>query len=900
MVTKILVVDDEPHFEIIVTKTFRREVQNGEYLLHFASNGVNALSILEDHPDIDVVLTDINMPQMDGLTLLEHLNRKYPHLITVIISAYSDLPSIRASMNNGAFDFLVKPIQLNDLTRTVAKTVNQAQQLKELSRARQEREQTQAKLVDNLRKMDKLKNEFLTTISHELNMPLNGIIGIAESLVDGAAGQISEELEKNLEMLISGGRRLSSLVHDLVDFSKLKNKELQLDIKPVNLHAVAQVAFSLAKPMLEGRNLLLDFDIPDDLPKVLADENRLQQILHNLVSNAIKFTENGQITVSAVKENELVKIWIQDTGVGISKERIQDIFDVFEQSEQGPVRPDGGLGLGLTITQRLVQLQGGVLQVASDLGEGSCFSFCLPADTSEGATSDEQISLMNWDEQHTSVALPSKEEDSGKFKVLVVDDEPVNRMVLTNIFRLQNYEVVSVTNGAEALALVEKTDFDLILLDVVMPGMSGFDVCRKLREQWSLFELPILIITAQNRPSNFIEGLKAGANDYLAKPFDKRELQARAQTLLTLKKAMHNAMSHTRRLEAEQLKRGLADNLRKLTETLTSTLEMDEVLNRFLESLAPVAPYRGALVALYFNEDLEPSGSLGYEDKPDRLEEITALARTLFATLSKDGKSCLIANLEEHELSQDHSLPGQPVTLMAVPMFLSGEISGMVFLERSATAPYTMQEQQLVYAFAGQAAIAVENAHLFAQVQTMAKTEELTGLHNRRHFFVLGELAFKQASKENQALTAIMLDVDHFKRFNDTYGHAVGDAVLSTVAQRIKIACRKTDIIGRYGGEEFVILLPQTDLKLAVEVANRLLEEVKTELRCESVAEPLAVRASLGVATYDTTIESLAHLLKNADKALYTAKDLGRNQVVTFDPLDSPEVSRDDTPPNPR
>jgi two-component system sensor histidine kinase ChiS len=238
-----------------------------------------------------------------------------------------------------------------------------------------EREHT---LNRRLQELDKLKDEFLANTSHELRTPLNGIIGLSESLLDGAAGPVPEPMKKYLEMIAYSGKRLANLVNDILDFSKLKNHTLQLHRKPVDVYEAVQLLLKMTEPLLGSKPLELINAVPETLPPVYADEGRLQQILYNLVGNAVKFTDQGSITVSAKYEYDRVVIDVVDTGIGIPPDQVNKIFESFEQVDGTDNRKYGGTGLGLAITKRLVELHGGAINVNSTLGAGSRFRVRLP------------------------------------------------------------------------------------------------------------------------------------------------------------------------------------------------------------------------------------------------------------------------------------------------------------------------------------------------------------------------------------------------------------------------------------------------------------------------------------------------------------------------------------------
>jgi signal transduction histidine kinase len=292
----------------------------------------------------------------------------------------------------------------------------------------------------------------------------------------------------------------------------------------------------------------------------MADENRLQQIFYNLIGNAIKFTDSGKIEISAkVISNsglEQIQITVSDTGIGIPEDKLESIFESFEQADGSTARIYGGTGLGLAITKQLIELQAGKIWVESILNEGSKFYFTLPISwDSEISYSNVSVFSLRDNIPATLVLssdLPVHSEPSftgveelvveemlstfmqekqQKYKILVVDDEPVNRQVLVNHLSLYQYEITEAASGQEALNLLNQGwKPDLMLLDVMMPRMTGYEVTRKVREKWQPNELPIVLLTAKNQVSDLVIGLQAGANDYVTKPITKDELIARIKT----------------------------------------------------------------------------------------------------------------------------------------------------------------------------------------------------------------------------------------------------------------------------------------------------------------------------------------------------------------------------------
>ncbi|MEM1179239.1 MAG: ATP-binding protein [Acidobacteriota bacterium] len=401
-----------------------------------------------------------------------------------------------------------------------------------------------------LREVDRLKDEFLANTSHELRTPLYGIVGLAESLADGARGPLPPAVLDDLSMIAVSGRRLSHLVNDILDFSKLRHKSLTLRCGPVDLAALTDVVLTLGRPLVGTKDLELRHAVPRDLPPVWGDEDRLQQILYNLLGNAIKFTDSGHVTLFADRDGDALRLRVEDTGVGIEASKHDVIFQAFEQVDASTARPQSGTGLGLAITRQLVELHGGTLELESAPGQGSTFTVRLPVATAEelaGAPRPGRSAPVDSLTQSGSPSLPLALETLAepdtpiriqppqtRHRVLAVDDEPVNLRVLQNFLAGEPISLDVAASGREALERLERESFDLLLLDVMMPHMSGFEVCQQLRERHALSSLPIIFLTAKGRDVDVESGLSLGANDFLVKPISKGRLLSRLRLHLDL------------------------------------------------------------------------------------------------------------------------------------------------------------------------------------------------------------------------------------------------------------------------------------------------------------------------------------------------------------------------------
>lgn len=408
---------------------------------------------------------------------------------------------------------------------------------------------------------DAMKDDFLANTSHELRTPLNGIIGIGQSMLDGATGPLSEEQRRNLGMVVASGRRLASLVNDILDFSKLRHETVELRRRPTDLHALTELVLAISRTLVGKRALRLFNRIDAQVPLVEVDEDRVQQILFNLIGNAVKFTQAGAVEVSANLRDEWLDVTVSDTGIGISADRLETIFESFSQGDGSVAREQGGTGLGLAISRQLAELHGGGLSVTSEVGIGSRFTLSLPLSSTTremltpDARPDESISRILPDiELSRRTAKAGAETAAGGLRVLVVDDEPVNVQALVNFLTLAKYDVVTATDGREALDLLAgERPCDIVLLDVMMPKLSGFDVCQRIRERYSPAELPVILLTAKNRVSDLVMGFGAGANDYLTKPFVSDELLARVSVHLELARISDSYSRFVPRQFLEQL-----------------------------------------------------------------------------------------------------------------------------------------------------------------------------------------------------------------------------------------------------------------------------------------------------------------------------------------------------------
>lgn len=410
---------------------------------------------------------------------------------------------------------------------------------------------------EKLKSLNNLKDDFLAITSHELKTPLNGIIGLSENLATKDKTHMDEDERYNLFLIKSSAIRLSNLVNDIIVFSKLKNNEVTLHKKPMRINKLIEMVIKLCEPSISNKSIELVNLVDREAPYVNGDQDRIQQIFYNLIGNAIKFTQEGKIVLSYdVKENYM-EVSIEDSGIGIPEEKINTIFNIYEQGE-GVSERYGGTGLGLYITKKLVKLHGGDIRVDFSTQKGTKFTFTLPLSSIEEVRevkntheyTEHTLLKVNYDTSNLILNNEASKLDrslsvkvSKNYKILIVDDEYVNQRVLEGYLSHLSQYILKASTGRQALEIIEKNeDLDLVIIDMMIPDLLGYEICSIIREKYSIFELPILIMTADNRPENLVISFESGANDYLRKPFNKYELLSRVNTLLTLKDSVEEAL----------------------------------------------------------------------------------------------------------------------------------------------------------------------------------------------------------------------------------------------------------------------------------------------------------------------------------------------------------------------
>jgi len=360
-----------------------------------------------------------------------------------------------------------------------------------------------------LQELNRLKSQFLANMSHELRTPLNSIIGFSGIILQGLSGEINDEQRKQLGMVYDSGKHLLSLINDVLDLSKIAAGRVEVIPETFYLTEVIDSVMAMIAPLATGKNLkLVTTNIPPADFEIYSDKNKVKQILINLLNNAVRFTQRGQIEINTnfpPEDNEL-EISVSDTGIGIKKEALDYIFDEFRQVEGTVVSDKGGVGLGLSISKKLVELLGGKIWAESEYGVGSKFTFSLALQVPKA--------------EPVKAAIPEEAEVT-KPLVLTIEDDPKAQEVLRIYLEDSGYQVLQAYKGTEAIKLAKEYKPYAITLDIIMPSRDGWDILQELKSTPGTAGIPVIIVSIVDSREL---GLSMGAIAYLVKPIEPDEL----------------------------------------------------------------------------------------------------------------------------------------------------------------------------------------------------------------------------------------------------------------------------------------------------------------------------------------------------------------------------------------
>lgn len=511
---RLLVVDDEESLRITTAAIF----ENEGYVVDTAASGDEAIDLM-NKADYDLVLTDLHMEGGDGLSVLNQIRCQAPLTISVVLTGFASVESAIAALQEGAYDYLVKPCDIESMKHTIRRGVEHRrlmlaeqkaradlQQLNlDLERRIEERTAELKQLNVELADANRAKDVFLATLSHELRTPLTPVVGWIKLLRSGTLDEKS--VAQALDAIERNAWLQSRLIDDLLDTSRIATGKLHFEPKPTDLNVAVKAAVDTVRASASARNIDLSMALWPSSLIVLGEPVRLQQIAWNLVSNAIKFTDQGgKVSITTQLDGRQAQFTVVDTGVGIEPEFLPHVFDRFRQADGSTSRRHGGLGLGLAIADALAKLHSARLDAKSDgVGRGATFSLRM-----------ELVPV----EKVAPEPVDSKRHSLEGLEVLIVEDSPDTLLLLSTIFRREGAVVSTASSAAEALSRAVSNRPHIIISDIGMPDVDGYQLLEQLRLLPGLSDVPAIAVSGYANEEDRERALAVGYLALVPKPID--------------------------------------------------------------------------------------------------------------------------------------------------------------------------------------------------------------------------------------------------------------------------------------------------------------------------------------------------------------------------------------------
>jgi len=716
----------------------------------------------------------------------------------------------------------------------------------------------------NAEQANKAKDRFLATMSHEIRTPMNGILGFLQLL---EKTELTREQRGYVDNMKTSSNLLHSVIDDILDFSKMEARGVELENIPFNLHDVAEDAVIPFAAAAFNKEIDINLYIEPGTPEhVTGDPTRLKQVVANLMNNAVKFTDSGSVSVTISKGAETEESYeilfkVEDTGIGIPGEVIPKLFKPFNQADSSTIRRFGGTGLGLSISKTLVEAMGGTIGVDSVPNKGSIFCFTVRLGRRVG---NLPVSLQEMDEYKV---LKDK-------KVMLVSGNIRSRGILASYLREIGMGVIELSEGSEAIAeLMQswKGRVHAVVMSDRIQDMDTEDLSVALKSISMTKDIPQIIVAS--KMSN-ADGAGIAGRTTLPKPFRKRELlSVMAEEIeKSLNRKAETETGEPReeisRKESEKSiyseKPGILDGGNS-SQRKQRILVVDDILVNIQLLIAALEKDYEIIPAANGKEAIRIAHS---ENKPDLV---------LLDVMMPEMNGYEVCQW----LSEDSETKDIPVIFLTAMREVEDEEYGLKLgAVDYITKPFSIPIVKLKVK--NQLAIKkYEN-----QLKENSRTDPLTGIANRRRFDETFEVELRRARRMGTCFSVLIADIDHFKNYNDAYGHLAGDDCLCLVAGIIRDSLRRpADLAARWGGEEFVCLLPDTDRKGAAvigEMIRQAVMDLAIPHKDSKVAEVVTV--SIGSVTSDPKEESdYEKLMERADQALYAAKGSGRNRVCSWD-----------------
>jgi len=496
MPIKILLIEDNLDHVLLTKKVLRESSEN--YQVDSVNEAHEGLKrIIEEKPDL--VLCDYRLPGLSALDILKKIKETGQDLPFIAVTSSGSEQIAVELMKEGAYDYIVKDRSYKDALPIVIRRAIDRYNVKK------EKERLEKELIESnerLKEMYKIKSDFTSMVSHELRTPLSAIKESIALVLEGTAGQINVNQKEILEITKKNVDRLARLINEVLDFSKLESKKVDFKLQKGNINEIIMEAIGIQKTVAQEKGLYLETGLDSTLPNIEFDFDRINQVISNLISNAIKFTQKGGILISSSTDDKeaVIKVSVKDTGEGIKKEDLPKLFHKFEQLGGINQRKTGGTGLGLAISQEIIEQHSGRIWVESEFGQGSEFIFVLPL--------------------------------KKKHKILIIDDEKVILDMCEALLKKNEYIAFVADKGMEGIRIAQIELPDLVVLDIRLKDVSGYEVIGRLRSSKDTSRIPILAMSGHMDELEKIESQQDLALPCISKPFDNEDFLSKVRILV--------------------------------------------------------------------------------------------------------------------------------------------------------------------------------------------------------------------------------------------------------------------------------------------------------------------------------------------------------------------------------
>jgi len=806
---------------------------------------------------------------------------------------------------------LVQASQLGEALRGRSNQMERevVQRSHELAAAVRDLRAANAKLAE----LDVAKTAFFSNISHEFRTPLTLMLGPLEDELADRAEPLPARRRERIETAHHNALRLLKLVNALLDFSRIEAGRMQAHFQPTDLAQLTTELASSFESAMERAGLKLTIDCPPLPESVFVDREMWEKIVLNLMSNAFKHTFQGGVAVRLAWRGGKAELGVEDSGTGIGQGEIPHLFERFHRVKGARSRTHEGTGIGLSLVHELVRAHGGSIRVESILGQGSRFvvtlqpgSAHLPADQVSAASDDPSPheaeahvqDAVSWlpvseeleQEGSPAAAVPART-PGPRPRILLADDNVDMRRYITRLLDRQ-YDVHAVPDGAAALEAAIAMPPDLVLSDAMMPRLDGFGLLKALRADERTRQLPIILLSARAGEESAVEGLGAGADDYLVKPFSARELLARVRSHLDLARQRRGLERELeRRVAARTAEVGRLTRVLQMLSGINTALvrirDRNEVIAEACRLAHRTGGYAMAMVAL-----IEPSARVarpaawaGFDFLADPGQEFAVGTResedtSLMGHVMRTGKAVLCEDIRTFPnfINRRETLIEAGVrSLACLPLRVDGTPIGAFLFGTRKDEDIQPDEMMLLEEVAANLSFALQYLDKQDAVHFLSYFEPLTGLAKRTLFCERLNRLLVRGRDALPRLAVTVFDIAHLAVINDTFSRHTGDRLLQCVADRLKEHLPDTEQLGHLGGGTFVCVSALQERTSENPTSDAIARLFDSPLRVDG--RELAVEVKSGVACYPDDGQEAGHLVQNAEAALKAAKASGERYL---------------------